>query len=130
MNPKSEKEVEAVLRLDGPERFRHFVKQVVDFETAWGVWNNGWVLMANDGGTSVFPLWPAREYVERCCTGTWANYEPRPITLDELLDDFLPNFAERGILPGVFPTPNRKGVTPSSDELAAALRKYDDESYG
>jgi hypothetical protein len=78
--------------------------------------------MANDDGMQVFPLWPAREYAELHRTGDWSVYEARPIPLAELLDELLPKLAERGALPGVFPTPNGKGVTPRAEELSRALR--------
>jgi hypothetical protein len=130
MTPKSEKEIEAVLRLDGPARFSHFVKQVVDFEEAWGLWKDGWALMTNNDGTSVFPLWPAREYAQLNCTGDWSEYEPRAIPLVELLDGLLPDLVTQGILPGVFPTPTGKGVTPSVAELDRTLREKESENYG
>ena len=130
MRPISEKEIQAVLRLDGPARFSHFVKRVVDFEEAWGLWSEGWALMENSEGTQVFPLWPAREYAELNRIGDWAEYEPKAISLAELLDNYLPDFAARGILPGVFPTPKGKGVTLSANELAASLRKIESENYG
>jgi hypothetical protein len=130
MKPKSDKEIQAVLRLDGPDRFRHFIKQVVDFEEAWGLWSDGWALMANSDGAPVFPLWPAREYAELSRIDDWAEYEPRRISLADLLNDLLPGFQERGVLPGVFPIPTGKGVTPTANELASALRASDLESYG
>jgi hypothetical protein len=115
--------MEAVLRLDGPERFKHFVKRVADSERAWGLWADGWALMENDDGTKVFPLWPAREYAELHRNGNWAGYEAREIEVDELLEELLPRLADAVTLPGVFPTPAGKGVTPSPAELAQALRE-------
>ena len=129
MRPVSEKEIRAVLRLDGPARFSHFVKRVVDFEEAWGLWRDGWALMEDNEGAKVFPLWPAREYADLNRTGDWAEYEPRAISLEELLDNYLPDFAARGILPGVFPTPGGKGVTLLADELAASLQKMETDNY-
>ena len=123
MRRTSERELEAVLRLEGPKRFTHFVKRIVDEERAWGLWSDGWALMANADGTQVFPLWPASEYAELHRTGDWAGYEVREIALDDLLEELIPKLAERGVLPGVFPTPTGSGVTPTPEELASALRK-------
>ena len=130
MKRRSDKEIQSVLLLDGPARFDHFIKQVIDFEEAWGLWNDGWALMANNEGTSVFPLWPAREYAELHRHGDWAEYQAKPIPLNDLLNDLLPGFGERGVLPGVFPTPTGKGLTPTSEELARKLRANDLENYG
>jgi hypothetical protein len=116
------KEIEAVLRLDGLMRYKHFVKRVVDDEQAWGLWKNGWALMADGAGRSVFPLWPAREYAELCAVGEWDGYVAEEIALADLIDELLPKLVEREVRPGVFPTPTGKGVTPSAPELVEALR--------
>lgn len=123
MRETSQKEIEAVLKLDGPARFKHFVKRVVDEERAWGLWKDGWALMAGSEGEHVFPLWPAREYADMCRIEDWGTYEPEEIPLQALLDELLPKLKDRGVKPGVFPTPGGKGVTPTVDELCEALRK-------
>ena len=124
MRRTSEMEIEAVLALDGPARFDHFVKRVADSEVAWGLWRgDGWVLMANDDGKQVFPMWPAREYAQLHCTQDWAGSEVRQIPLTELVGELLPKLEQRGILPGVFPTPSGRGPTPAPATLADALRK-------
>jgi hypothetical protein len=123
MRHTTKKEIEAVLRLDGPARFDHFVKRVVDSELAWGLWKNGWALMAKDDGTQVFPLWPAREYAELFRTGEWAQYDAEEIPLTDLMDELLPKLEQRGVLPGVFPTPGDKGVTPTAKELRNSLEE-------
>jgi len=129
MRPTSEKEIAAVVRLDGPSRLRHFVKRVADSEAAWSLWNDGWALMENNDGTPVFPLWPAPEYAELLRSGDWAQYEVRKIPLSDLLDELLPNLKLRGVLPGVFPTLQGKGVTPTPEELASHIRE-ELEKYG
>ena len=123
MRATSEKEIEAVLKLDGPSRMRHFVKRVADSEAAWSLWNDGWALMENNDGALVFPLWPAPEYAELLRCGDWEQYEVREVPLSELLDEVLPKLKERGVLPGVFPTPQGKGVTPTPEELAICIRE-------
>jgi hypothetical protein len=132
MRQTSAKEMEAVLRLDGPTRFSHFVKRVVDAEAAWGLWNDGWILLADDEGTQVFPLWPATEYAEAFRTGEWVDCVAEEIELERLLGELLPQLAAQGKRPGVFPIPERMNtVVPTVDELTAALRtemlKYGDE---
>lgn len=123
MRNSSEKETEGVLKLDGEGRFERFVKVVVDREQAWGLWDDGWVLLEDDTGTRVFPLWPAKEYAALCRTPDWVNHEPTPIALDDLLGELLPKLRAQGVLPGVFPTPSCRGVTPDPGSLEAALRK-------
>ena len=51
----------------------------------------------------------------------WGGHQPRPIELAELTAALLPRLKGDGVLPGVFFTPTSRGVTPSVDELLAAL---------
>ncbi|MCF1444411.1 DUF2750 domain-containing protein [Ralstonia nicotianae] len=118
VNPK---EMEAVLALSGIKRFQHFIKVVADWQEVWGLYQNGWALAATDDGTSVFPLWPAKEYAQVCADHEWKGYEPKLISLSDFMEILMPKLKADGVLPGIFFTPLSKGVTPSVDELKAAL---------
>lgn len=120
LNPK---QMEAVLALDGPKRFRHFVKVVTDRQEVWGLYQDGWALAGGDDGATVFPLWPASDYAQLCAVDDWQSYEPRAIPLHDFLTMLLPKLQQDGVLPGVFYTPAGKGVTPSAEELRAALEE-------
>jgi len=122
MRRTTTKEIDALLQLDAPTRHNHFVKRVVDDERAWGLWKDGWALMLDGQGQSVFPLWPAREYAELCAVGEWEGYVAEEIPLADLIDELLPRLTEREMRPGVFPTPTGKGATPRAVDLAGALR--------
>src|SRR5687768_9383241 len=105
MRRVTQKQMEAVLRLDGPARFQHFIKFVADTETVWGLWRDGWALLGDNAGREYFPLWPAREYAEAYRGTDWADHEASEIELDDLLDELLPKLraANKGV--AVFPTP-------------------------
>ena len=118
----SPKKIQSVLSLSGPERFEHFVKVIADWQQVWSLYEDAWALAATDEGIPVFPLWPAREYAQLCATDEWKGYEPRRIALEELTDVLLPKLQSDGVLPGVFMTPSDKGVTPSIEELQAAIQ--------
>lgn len=117
----SSKQIAAVIALQGKARYEHFIKVVADWQEVWGLYQNGWALAGADDGTTVFPLWPAREYAQLCAEGEWVGYEPRAIPLNELMDELLPKLKTDGLLPGVFYTPANKGVTPSVDEFKSAI---------
>jgi len=114
--------MEAVWQLDAPTKFSHFVKRVVDAEEAWGLWRDGWALSQDDDGTMGFPLWPAPEYADACRNGEWTEYLPRSIALDELLNELLPGFVERQVVPAVFPDPMGRSILVSVAEVDTALR--------
>lgn len=127
----SQKQLESVIALPGPKRYSHFVKVVADWETVWGLYQDGWALAATDNeNRTVFPVWPAREYAELCVANGWENFEPTSMTLDEFMYELLPDLSDKGILPCIFYLPTDKGVVPTVEELLkdldAELHKYDD----
>src|SRR5688572_2502535 len=93
------REMEAVLALDAPTRYEHFVKQVADRNEAWGLWSNGWAMGMDDEGTPTFPLWPAKEYAELCAKGNWKGFEAAEIPLNDLIDELLPKLQDDGVKP-------------------------------
>ncbi|MDX1053375.1 DUF2750 domain-containing protein [Sinorhizobium medicae] len=117
----SSRQMEAVLALPGVKRFEHFIKVIADWQEVWGLYQDGWALAAADDGTTVFPLWPAKEYAQLCALNEWKGFEPRAISLIDFTEVLLPKLKLEDVLPGVFFTPTSKGVTPPVDELVAAL---------
>jgi hypothetical protein len=115
-------QMQAVLAQPGPKRYSFFIKKVADFEEAWGLWDDGWAMLGTDENEEVFPLWPAKEYAAACATGSWANFKPRMIPFADLINDVLPKLEKEGVLPGIFPTPQRKATTPTIEELLRDLR--------
>ena len=122
MRPPSRKEIEAVTALAGPERYEHFIKIVVNFEEAWGLFEDGWAMAATDNDHSAFPLWPRAEYAQLCATGDWGACHPEAISLEDLLDDVLPTLAIEDIMPAIFMLPGGQAVTPTIDQLEEDLR--------
>ncbi len=111
------KQMEAVLRLDGPKRYRIFVKAVADTEEVWGLYLDGWALAATDDGQTVFPMWPARQYASVNAVNSWSGYTPRSFSLTDLLEVLLPDFEKNKVRPGIFFIPDGKGVIPTVEEL-------------
>ncbi|WP_312835253.1 DUF2750 domain-containing protein [Comamonas sp.] len=103
------KHVDSVLALPDKKRFDHFVKVVADRQEIWGLYLDGWALAATNDGVTVFPLWPAKEYAQLCAVSEWEGYEPRLITLAELMEDLFPKLKKDGVLPGVFSSLRVKG---------------------
>ncbi|WDZ75847.1 DUF2750 domain-containing protein [Ensifer adhaerens] len=117
----SPRQMEAVLALPGVERLDHFIKVIADWQEVWGLYQDGWALTAADDGTTVFPLWPAKEYAQLCALSEWKGFEPRAISLIDFTEVLLPRLKMEGVFPGAFFTPTSKGITPPVDELVAAL---------
>jgi hypothetical protein len=119
MNPK---QIEAVLKLPGSERYDHFIKVVADRQLAWGLYSDGWALAATSEGAPVFPLWPAKEYAELSAVGDWTGYSPREMDMDDFLEGLLPSLGERKTILGIFPTPDDKSLLLETATFESDLR--------
>jgi len=119
----SERQIASLLSLPGEERYKHFIKVVVDREEAWGLYQDGWAMASTDDGQPVFPLWPRDVYAKMCAIDEWMQYQPKLITLNDLLDVLLPKLNAEGALPGIFYVPSGRGVTPSVEQLTEELRR-------
>jgi hypothetical protein len=62
-------------------------------------------------------------YAEMCAKDEWSEFKPKPIPLDEFLDELLPGMEEDRIIPGVFWKPDGNAVTPTHAQLAAHLEE-------
>jgi hypothetical protein len=116
------REMEAVLVLDAPERYSHFVKQVADRDGAWGLWKDGWAMGHDDEGNPTFPIWPAQEYAELCAKEEWDGFEASEIPLYDLIDELLPKLRADRIIPSIFRTPAGQSVMPAIEQLLDDLR--------
>ncbi|WP_020654358.1 DUF2750 domain-containing protein [Massilia niastensis] len=118
----------AVVTLPGSDRYEYFVKRVADSQEVWGLYQDGWALAKTDDGTLVFPMWPASDYASLCAEFEWDGYDAQSFSVEELLDDLLPQLEQDRVLPGIFYTPGDKGITPTvaqlREDLAYELGKY------
>lgn len=96
------KQIAAILALSPPKRYSHFIKKVIGWGEAWGLYDDGWATCKSHHNRLVMPLWPEKEYAERCIEAVWSNFTALPIDLDLLLNQFIPNLREQNILLGVF----------------------------
>ena len=94
--------MEVVLSLPAGKRYEHFIKVIADWQEVWGLYQDGWALAAADDGTTVFPLWLAKEYAQVCAEKEWADYEPRSISLNDLMEMLLPKLKVDDVLPEFF----------------------------
>lgn len=117
-----QKQIDAITALTGPQRYDHFIKVVVDSEELWGLYQGGWALAATNQNDVVLPLWPAQEYAQLCSKNDWEGYKPKAISLDEFMEEMLPDLKEKKILPCIFYLATDKGVIPEAEKLLEDLR--------
>ena len=111
----------SVIVLPKQLRYEHFVRRVAATGEVWGLYQDGWALAKTDDGTLVFPMWPANEYATLCAEFEWDGYDAQAFSLEELIEELLPQLEEDSVLPGVFYTPGDKGITPTVAQLIGDL---------
>ena len=116
-------EFKAVTRLVAPKRYKYFLNRVADWREAWVLSKEEDLVLAGDSsGNRLLPVWPHRTFAAACANGAWADSEPEPIPITELLNEIIPDLRSEGHLLAVFPTPEDKGIPRSPDELFADLK--------
>ncbi|MBU1558732.1 MAG: DUF2750 domain-containing protein [Pseudomonadota bacterium] len=115
--------LESAAHLPAPKRYSFFVKWMVGAGKVWGLYREGWATVEGRDGRLIFPFWLDEKYAELCANQQWGQYKPRAITLEDVLDEFLPTLREKRNLIGMFFVPETKGITASLDDFESDLRE-------
>lgn len=121
----SETELKNVSKLEAFDRYKYFLKKVVDFEELWMIKGEqrGFVLSDIDNQTLI-TLWSDEEYVKQCLIDDWSTYEPIKYSMHEFYELIMPIIRKHSYLIEVFPIPNKTGFIVDLDEF---LRDAEDE---
>ncbi len=88
---------------DFERNYVKFVAEAMATGCVWGLENSeGWALcpsVQNDE-LDVMPLWSQPEYAQLHCREEWQQYKVVPISLEELLDEWLPGMHDDLLLVG------------------------------
>ena len=90
-----------------------FVTDAIATGCVWGLENaEGWALCSSNDNEAIdiLPLWSQPEFAQAQCIGEWQDYQVIPISLEELLDDWLPGLHEDLLLVGPNWTPSLEGL--------------------
>ncbi len=119
----------SVVRLLGDDldaNYEQFIVEALEQGCVWGLESkDGWALCPVDGNEeiAVMPLWSQPEYAEVHVAGEWEHYRVVPISVEELLDDWLPGMHEDVTLVG----PNWNAKLEGGDlEPLDILEDFDD----
>jgi hypothetical protein len=116
-----QQEYVAVTALPAPRRYDHFIKRAADWGEVWSLKTlDGWVLVGDDSGRELVPVWPHPEYA-RACAPEWPGAEPERIALEDWVERWLPGIERDLRAVAVFPTPGLKGAVVEPSRMAADL---------
>lgn len=86
------------------EIYEAFIQQSIGTGCVWGLeGEEGWALCpsANNDDIDTMPLWSDAELAKVHCRDEWSQYQVVPISLEELLDEWLPGMHEDVVLVGI-----------------------------
>ncbi|EGT5684023.1 DUF2750 domain-containing protein [Cronobacter turicensis] len=127
----SSQEIDVMFKKNAKERYVYFVKKIADWECAWALGDDTGYITTEDGdGNLSLPLWPAKEYAQKCAVNEWTNLSVKEVSLDELLDELLPELIEDEIDVVAFMAPDETGLPTLSaanvlKDLLAECEKYE-----
>ncbi len=83
-----------------------FIEDVKQHQVVWGLQDEsgeGWVVCDSSEyeDTDVMPLWSTEAQAKVHCTEEWSDYSPVAITLTELLEFWIADLNEDGVLIGL-----------------------------
>jgi hypothetical protein len=123
MAEPSDQEFEAVLSLPPAERYRHFLRKVVDVDGVWMAEDEkGLITVKGDGGEEVLPVWPARRYAEHAMW-KWPDAVFVRVSVERWLEKtLLPVEDAADVALAVFPDSEGYGELVLVPEMIADLR--------
>ncbi len=86
------------------QNYETFLEQVVASNVVWGIANeNGWAACESEDydEASVIPFWSSKEYAEAYIKFEWPRYQPKQISLQEFIENWLPGMDEDGVYVGI-----------------------------
>jgi hypothetical protein len=128
----NDQEFEAVLGLDAPQRYEHFLKRICDTERVYLLVDGDQLVVLSDengGAPDQLPLWPHPRYGE-AYRDEFGGAPLGEMGLEELVERALPSLAEDGVDIAVFPTPKGESPVVPPTRLRDDVLAYHDEWYG
>lgn len=106
------------------QNYELFLDQAQTSGQVWGLHGKeGWALCESIEfeDTEVFPFWSQEEFAAAMCTDEWSIYEPKAISLEDFLTEWLPGIHEDDALVGPNWDTELTGLEIEPADLAKAL---------
>ncbi|MFL0800927.1 MAG: DUF2750 domain-containing protein [Agarilytica sp.] len=86
------------------EIYERFIVQAIEVGCVWGLeGEEGWALCPSSHNDAIdtMPFWSDPDAAKAHCRDEWSAYKAVPISLEELLDEWLPGMHEDVLLVGI-----------------------------
>ena len=90
--------------VDLDEIYENFIEDAIATGCVWALeGEDGFAVVpsSTNEDIDVMPLWSQPEFAKDACQEEWVHYKPVPISLEELLDEWLPGMHEDVVLVGI-----------------------------
>lgn len=110
-------QINAIYNLPAEQRYDEFISRAVEWKEVWSLSSEqGWAIISDDGD-EYLPVWHHTNLAAHWATGSYADCQPKLITLDDWLTKWLPGMDNDGILVAVCPDIEGEGIVVSAGEL-------------
>ena len=107
-NPK---EVEAMFKRKGPERYKYTLRRILDCEQVWSLRNSeGWALFGGNNVSAAMPIWPAEQFAKLCAIEDFSDCVPEMIPLRSFIEEWLSKLDNDNVLIAVLPDTSSNAV--------------------
>ncbi|TQV76019.1 DUF2750 domain-containing protein [Exilibacterium tricleocarpae] len=86
------------------ENYDRFIVEALETGCVWGLEGpDGWALCPSEKypDSDVLPFWSQPEFAQGHCVDEWVDYRAVPVSLEELLEDWLPGMHNDVLLAGI-----------------------------
>ena len=109
------REIEAMSKKTGKDRYIYTIKRIAGLEKAWTLKNeDGLVSTEDEEKKCYYYIWPYKEYAQRCMIDDWKDFVPLELSLEELLEDILPCLVKKDAQIVALEVPNDLQITSAS----------------
>lgn len=118
------KELETVKQLSPEDRHAFLIDQVLETGQVWGLCGEGWASFLDDAqGIQAFPIWSEQGFAELNAVGNWEGFKAMPFTIQQLVDELVPELTQANIYLSVFKIPEDSGYLVEAESLGQKLKK-------
>lgn len=114
----NEKEIESMIKQDANVRLEYTIKRIVDFEFVWFIERNEkFVLLEDNFGNKIVPIWPFEEFAKLFCVGGYSDCTINSVSMDDFLEFDIPIFQREKLKISLFPLNTGKGSVIEIDQF-------------
>ena len=111
------------------DRYRYFIRQIIEKKQVWGLFKDGWAIGATSQGQHFLPVWAAKHYALSCQSQSWATHEAMSLSLADFIFELLPFADKEEVKLSIMMTPDGQSVFIEPQKVLLDLKNFLYEIY-